>query len=76
MQDPYNPLLRGIRTRREQLYKTFDGICAEICAIHVELSEELAQVEEVVRLGSGSARVNPYGVEAVVDPMVRTSMAD
>lgn len=42
MQDPYNPLLRGVCTRSERLYEKFEDICAEIWAIHVKLSEKLA----------------------------------
>lgn len=76
VQDLYNPLLRGVCTRREQLYEKFKGICAEICAIHVKLSEELAQVEEVVRPGSRSARVNSDSAKVAVDLMGYTSMAN
>lgn len=40
--DPYNPLLAGVRTCREQLHKKIEGIYVEIRATRVEMSAELA----------------------------------
>lgn len=41
--------------------------------ICIELFAEFAKVEDVVRLGEGSVRTNPYGGEATTSLMVRTN---